>query len=218
MTDLFARKRIPEFPSEGEFRTVIVDNRDPWPADAPKTPKPVLDLAKALNAGGWDTNIGYSRAYRRGQRTGTYRVAEFFGVYGFGHDSSPYRTTNIYWRYADKTEEFEWYRDEKTGEGALEQSEKACGTPAGWTWLDGRIIEGFNRHRVKVTDTKEFVKVRGSVLPGWFAGIARRFAEQAAAALCGSLEEHEKHTWETTTGILKMCSGKATKPKETQGV
>lgn len=212
--NLFERKRIPEFPAEHEFATVIHSNRELPPADVPETPKPVQALCKTLESGGWKWRVGFSRAWRRGQRTGTYRRAEFFGVYGFGHETSAYRIVSIYWRFADKTEEFSWFRDSMS----LEQSEKACGTPGNWTWQDGRIILGFNRHRMKVTDIKEFAKVRGSVLPGWFAGIHRRFMEQAAKALCGVTEEHNGHEWETTTGIMKVCSGKATKPKETEGV
>lgn len=212
MVDL-SRKRLPEFPAEHEFNTVIHSNRQLPPEDVPKTPSAVTGLCKILEAGGWKWQVGYSRAWRRGQRTGTYRRAEFFGVYGYGHESCQYRTVSIYWRFMDKTEEYAWFRDTMS----LEQTEKACGTPGGWTWQDGRIIHFFTRHRVKVTDTKEFAKLRGSVLPGWFAGIARRFAEQAAKALCGFHEEHAPHLWDTTTGITKNCSGKPTKPKEAEG-
>ena len=175
MTATLARIRIPEFPAEHEFRTVIVSNRDPLPPDTPKTPAPVMSLVKKLHAGGWDTMIGFSRAYRKGVKTGTYRIAEHFGVYAYGHDSSPYRITAIHWRFADKEQEFSWFRDTE----AIEETVKACGEPAKWTWEDPRIILGFNRHRMKVTDIKEFASVRGSVLPGWFAAVAKRFAEQA---------------------------------------
>ncbi len=163
------RGRFAEFPAQHEFETVIHSNRELPPADVPETPKPVQAFCKALESGGWSWRIGFSRAWRRGQRTGTYRRAEFFGVYGYDHATSPYRIVHIYWRFADKTEEFSWFRDEETGRGALEQTEKACGTPGAWTWQDGRIVQGFTRHRVKLNDTKEFVKVRVSVLPGWFA-------------------------------------------------
>lgn len=209
--ELFARKRLASWP-EGPFETVIVSNREERPTDAPEEPGPVNSLVKTLEAGGWTVRVGFSRAYRRGQRTGTYRKAEFFGVYASEHPASPYRVVSIYWRFADKTEEFSYFADVE----ALEQTEKACGTPGGWTWQDGRIVLGFNRHRVKVTDIKEFAKVRGSVLPSWFAGIARRFQEQAAKQLCGDLEEHTPHVWETATGNTKSCSGKASKPKETE--
>lgn len=210
---MYARKRLPEFPAEHEFGTVIVSNLDPRPDDAPPEPKSVQDLRKNLEAGGWTVKIGFSRAWRKGQRTGTFRKAEFFGVFAGLHETCPFRIVHVYWRFADKTEEFEWYRDS----GTLEQSEKACGAAGTWTWQDGRIIQGFTRHRVKVTDTKEFAAVSGSVLPGWFAGIERRFAEQAAKALCGEAEDHfPAHAWETSTGTMKMCSGKAKKAKESE--
>lgn len=209
----FSRKRLPEFPAQHELDTVIVHNGEPIPADAPAEPRAVSGLRKILESGGWTVRVGYSRAWRKGQRTGTYRRAEFFGVFGGLHESAPYRTMSVYWRFMDKTEEFEWYRDTL----ALEQSEKACGTPGGWTWQDSRIIQGFARHRCNITDLKEFASVRGSVLPGWFAGIERRYAEQAAKELCGETEDHfPPHTWETSTGNVKMCSGKAKKIKESE--
>jgi hypothetical protein len=209
----FSRKRLPEFPAGPEFNTVILHNREPRPADAPDEPRSIGTIRKALEAGGWTVKTGYSRAWRKGQRTGTYRKAEFFGLFGGLHETSPFRTVSVYWRFMDKTEEFEWYRDVL----ALEQSEKACGTPGGWTWADSRIVRGFERHRCNITDLKEFASVRGSVLPGWFAGIERRYAEQAAKELCGEPEDHfPAHTWENSSGTVKMCSGKAKKAKESE--
>lgn len=202
--------RFPEFPAEHEFKTVIVPNTAPRPADAPKDPAPLVSLRKTLEAAGWYVAVGYSQAWRRGQRTGTFRRAEFIGLYASEHPDSPYRIVSIYWRFADKTEEYAWFRDTM----ALEATEKLCGTPGTWAWQDGRIIHGFSRHRVKVSDIKEFARVRGSVVPGWFAGIARRFEEQAAKALCGEPEDHPPHVWQTATGTAKSCSGRATKPKE----
>lgn len=207
-----SRGRFPENPAEHEFETVIVSNLDPRPADAPPEPGPVKSLVKVLEAGGWNVRVGYSVAWRRAQKTGHFRKAEFFGVYAGEHEHAGYRVVSVYWRFADKEETFAWYRDV----GALEPVTKASGEPAGWTWQDGRIVRGFKRHRVKVTDIKEFAAVRGSVTPGWFVAIAERFAAQAAKQLCGDLEEHEPHQWETGGGSLKSCSGKATKPKEVE--
>jgi hypothetical protein len=208
----FDRARIPENPAEHEFETVIVSNLDPRPDDAPPVPAPVASLVKTLEAAGWTVRVGFSRAWRRAPKTGHYRKAEFFGVFAGDHPSCEFRVISVYWRFADKAELFAWYRDVM----ALELVTKASGEPAGWTWQDGRIVRGFTRHRVKVTDIKEFARVRGSVLPGWFAGIARRFAEQATKALCGALEAHDPHVWETGGGTAKSCSGKATKPKEVE--
>jgi hypothetical protein len=211
MTD----QRFPEFPAEHEFPTVIVGNTEDRPDDAPEEPKPVRDLRKVLEAGGWEVRIGYARAWRRGQRTGTFRVMESFGVFAANSDSNAYRVVSIYWRFADSAETYGWFRDTMD----VELIEKAAGEPGKWTWIDSRIVDAKGkRNRVKVTDVKEFAKVRGSVLPSWFEKIAKRIAEQAAKALCGDHEEHESHTWDTTTGIMKICSGKATKPKETESV
>lgn len=203
--------RKPEFPHSHEFNTVIHSNLEPVPADAPEQPASVKSLVKLLEANGWSVKVSYARAWRKGRNTGTYRRMESFGIYAYG-SANP--IVAIYWRFMDKVELYAWFRDTM----ALELAEKASSEAGKWTWQDGRILRDSKRHRVKVTDIKEFARVRGSVLPGWFAGIARRFAEQAAKALCGDTEEHEGHEWETTTGIMKICSGKATKPKETEGV
>jgi len=207
----FGKKRLVAWPERME--TVLVSNKEPKPDDAPEIPGPVASLAKTLESAGWVVRIAYSRAYRQGQRTGTYRIADFYGVHASLHETCRYRIVAVYWRFADKTHEFAWFPDTQK----LEETEKPCGTPGGWTWQDGRIIKGFDRHRVKVTDIKQFAAVRGSVVPGWFAGIARRFAEQAAKALCGKPEEHDPHEWTTAMDNLKLCSGKASKPKETEG-
>lgn len=214
MVDLsFSRKRLPEFPAEHEFDTVIVHNQEPRPADAPEVPRSVATLVKTLEAGGWMVRVGYSRAWRKGQRTGTYRKAEFFGVFAGEHESCPFRTVSVYWRFMDKTEEFEWYRDTLK----LEQSTKASNAPGAWTWQDSRIVQGFTRHRCNITDLKEFASVRGSVLPGWFASIERRYAEQAAKELCGDPRDHfPAHMWEKENGTVKLCSGRAKKAKESE--
>ena len=208
----FERKRQPEFPSEREMETVILSNQDPRPADAPEEPRSVAGLVKVLQAGGWTVKVGYSRAWRRGTRTGTFRRAEFFGVFAGLHPSSPFRTVSVYWRFMDKEEEYEWYRDS----GELEQSKKAVGQPGGWTWTDSRIVQGFTRHPCSITDLKEFASVRGSVMPAWFAAIEKRFLEQAAKELCGKAELHQPHPWTTTTGNVKSCSGKPKKQKESE--
>lgn len=205
------KKRLAEWPET--FETVILSNLQPRPDDAPEEPASVVGLCKTLNAGGWETRVGYARAWRRGQKTGTFRVMESFGVFAGSHPESAYRVVAIYWRFADKTETHAWFAD--TGE--IEMVEKPSGAPGTWTWQDARIVSGIKSHRVKVSDVKEFAAVRGSVLPGWFKAIADRFAEQAAKQLCGKAEAHEPHVWHTVNDIVKSCSGKATKPKETEG-
>jgi hypothetical protein len=50
-----------------------------------------------------------------------------------------------------------------------------------WTWVRVTIWRDANHFTdASVTDLKEFLSVRGSVLPGWFAAIHER--EQAKAA------------------------------------
>ena len=195
---------------ERHFETVVVPNTTPPPPDAPQRPSAVSGLVTALESGGWEVRTGYSRAWRPGVRTGTYRMIEAYGVFAGLHPACPYHVQAINWRFMDKTGEFGYFADTDR----LERLEADCGTPGAWSWMMPAVVLGMQRHPVPVTEVKQFAKVRGSVASGWFAGIARRLAEQASRALCGDTEAHEQHTWQTATGITKLCSGRATKPKE----
>jgi hypothetical protein len=209
------RKRIPEWaePRQEVERLEMVRSFDPVPQDAPERPRAVLQLAKALEAGGWEVRIGYSRAWKRAQRTGTYRPIETFGIHTAANHPSGYRVLAIYWRFLDTGAERSYFSDSKE----FEYTAKASGEPGTWAWLSCRIIRGINRHRCNATDVKEFAKVRGSVTPAWFSAIEERLLAQAAKQLCGKPELHEGHSWAASTGSVYVCSGKAAKVKETVG-
>lgn len=209
------RKRLPEWPEprlEVE-QLEMVRSFDPVPQDAPEKPRAVLQLARTLEAAGWEVLIGYSRAWRRAQTTGTYRPIETFGIHTCANHPSGYRPLAIYWRFLDTTAERSYFAD--TGE--FEYTGKASGEPGKWGWLSVRIIQGIKRHRVNATDLKEFARVRGSVTSGWFAAIEERITAQERGKLCGKTVDHERHEWTTPNESVYVCSGKAAKVKEVAG-
>ena len=135
----------------------VVCSFDPPPPDAPPVPRAVRSLVDAAGAGGWSVRVGYSRGFKRGVRTGTYVPVETFGVWaGRGHPSG-YRWSAVYQRATE---------------------------PAGtWTWSTAVWRAGMLRWpHARMTDLKDFIQVRGSVLPSWFTAIEARVAEQGEKA------------------------------------
>ena len=125
--------------------------------------------------------VGYSRALLRGTENGTYRRVETFGVwFGNGHVSG-WRASAMYQRFVDAGEIHRF-----NGEASIDPDPKTRkGAPGTWSWKRVTVFQGFNRHHVLLSDLKEFVKVRGSVLPSWFESISNREAgkkERAAQA------------------------------------
>lgn len=152
-----------------------ISNRDPRPVDAPAIPKSVSDLAALAKASGWEVRVGYSRALLRGTANSTYRLVETYGVwFGTGHVSG-WRASAMYQRFADAGEIRRF-----DGEKIEADASTRKGKPGTWTWKKVTIFSGFTRHEVSVTNLKEFVTVRGSVLPTWFEAIAEKQAEQEA--------------------------------------
>lgn len=150
-----------------------VSNRDPRPVDAPAIPKSVSDLAALAKAAGWEIRIGYSRALLRGTANSTYRMVETYGVW-FGTDHvSGWRASAMYQRFADAGEIRHF-----NGKTIEPDASTRKGKPGTWTWKAVTIFSGFKRHEVNVTDLKEFVTVRGSVLPTWFDTIRERKSDQ----------------------------------------
>lgn len=139
-----------------------VTNREPKPDDAPDVPKSVLALAKLAEAGGWEARIGYSRAVKRGQKTGSYRPIEVFGVWLGGGHPSGWRASALYERFRDAKQEDTHYED-----GSWRRTVEPVGKPGTWSW-ECRLFSVKGRHEVSVTNLKEFMSVRGSVLPSWF--------------------------------------------------
>jgi hypothetical protein len=165
-------KDVPVWPERDPEPEIL--NTDPRPDDAPDAPKSVQDLAKLGKAAGWDVRVGYSRALLRGTTNSTYRKKETFGVwFGTGHVSG-WRACAMYQRFTDKTLVHRFDGEEILPVG------KPAGVPGTWKWESVTIFSGFTRHPVSVTDLKEFVSVRGSVLPTWFEAVRTRIAEQEA--------------------------------------
>jgi hypothetical protein len=171
MTDLYAKKRLAAWPEHDPKPTVT--SRDPRPEDCPAEPKSIKDLAALLNAGGWETRIGYSRAWKRQPTTGTYRPIETFAVWCGEHECG-WRAVAVYERFSDGAQAFAYFPDVED----FEEITKPTGKAGTWKWSGVTVFKGFTRHQMDVTDLKEFARVRGSVLPGWFKGIAARKAEQ----------------------------------------
>ncbi len=139
------------------------------------SPSSVTSLARTGKAAGWEVRTGYSRALLRGTANSTYRMVESIGVwFGPDHDSG-WRMSAIYQRFADAKEIRRF-----NGVTIEVVKDTAANVPGTWKWGTITIFSGFKRHEVNVTDLKEFIAVRGSVLPSWFSAIAKREADKAA--------------------------------------
>lgn len=135
----------------------LVTNTEPRPDGAPSDPNSVTGLAALGRAGGWDVLTGYSRSLKRAQKIGTYTEVETIGVWAGSHPASGWRWSAEYQR-------------------------KASGGT--WAWVRVHIWRpGHAPHAdATVTDLKEFIGVRGSVLPSWFEAITDRVRAQEAKA------------------------------------
>jgi hypothetical protein len=122
--------------------------RDPFP-DMP-LPTALAALKKKAEAAGWEVRVGYSRAKRRAVKIGSYDLVETLGVWGEGHG----------WRFSAMYE--------RKPEGAVSAQAWKWGSIS--LWADGKFPFSY----ASVTDLKEWLAVRGSVLPSWFAAIAAR--------------------------------------------
>lgn len=134
----------------------VVTNRDPRPVDAPADPRAVADLALRGRAAGWRVLVGYSRGFKRAQKIGTYTETETLGVWAGSHPDTRWRWSAMYER--------------KAGTGT-------------WTWTRITIWRDANHFTdASVTDLKDFIEVRGSVLPSWFKAIRTRERDKDAKA------------------------------------
>lgn len=140
----------PERDPEPEHTT-----RDPFPDDFP-LPSALVSLVKKARSCGWEVRVGYSRAQRRAVRIGSYDLVETLGVWGMSHG----------WRFSAMYER------------------KPNGAPSAQAWKWGSIslwADGkFPFSYASVTDLKQWLEARGSVLPSWFAAIAVRVKEKEA--------------------------------------
>lgn len=154
------RQVKPESPSWPEDDPVPeVLSTDPRPADAPAEPRPVLAIVKAATQAGWLARVGYSRGPARAVRVGTYKMVETFGIWASAHPDTGWRFYAMYERTVGKT----WSWD-RVG-----------------IWKPGQIVApglGVRFTDATVSDLKDFILVRGSVLPSWFKGVHARVQDQ----------------------------------------
>lgn len=153
----YARPEPPSWPERDPIPEVL--STDPRPADAPAEPKSVVDLVKRATDGGWLVRVGYSRGPARAVKVGVYKMVETFGVWAAPHPDSGWRFCAMH--------------------------ERSIGAATGWTWDRIGIWKPTEHVRfvdASVTDLKEFLLVRGSVLPNWFKGIHARVQDQKTKA------------------------------------
>lgn len=167
MTDLYAKKRLPVWPDKDPVPLWF--NTAPPPSYAPAMAAPALRLKNRGEAAGWPIRTGYSRAWRRGQKVGHFRLIEAYGVWAGDHPSK-WRFLAIHERFVDAKAEHAYFAD--TDE--LELITSGSGGPGTWTWSNVVIFRAFARHHVLITDLGNFLDVRGSVTPGWFKEIEER--------------------------------------------
>lgn len=156
-----ARPEPPSWPEHDPVPEVL--SIDPRPADAPPEPRPVLAIVKAAETAGWLVRVGYSRGPARAVKVGEYKLVETFGVWAGAHPDTGWRFYAMYERTVGKT--WAWQRI--------------------GIWKPGRLVApGLGPRFVdaNVTDLKDFIAARGSVLPLWFKGIHARVQDQADKA------------------------------------
>jgi hypothetical protein len=155
--------------------------RDPWPENDPEPevttldpvpdgvepPSSVLGIVKAGKASGYEIRIGYSRARLRGQTLDTFRTVEAWSLW-FDPGLGAVRPFGSYERFEDKTRVWMWSPD------GWSEHEPPAGEPGTWKWARVRI----GRQECSISDLKEWMSVRGSVLPAWFAAIRKRIEEK----------------------------------------
>lgn len=156
-----SKPELPTWPERDPIPEVL--STDPRPADAPAEPGPVLDLVQRATAGGWLVRVGFSRGPARAVKVGAYKMVETFGVWAAPHPDTGWRFCAMHERSIGAATGWKW---DRTG-----------------IWKPGHTVApglGSRFVDATVTDLKEFVAIRGSVLPHWFKGIHARVQEQAA--------------------------------------
>lgn len=143
-----AKPEAPTWPEHDPLPEV--HSTDPRPESAPADPRPVLAIVKAATAAGWLVRVGYSRGPARAVKVGTYKMVETFGVWSAPHPDTGWRFYGMY--------------------------ERTVGAATGWKWDRIGIWKpgGTRFVEASVTDLKEFIAVRGSVLTSWFKAIHQR--------------------------------------------
>lgn len=151
------RPVAPSWPEDDPVPEVL--DTDPRPDGAPGEPRSVLDIVKRATAAGWLVRVGYSRGPVRAVKVGTYKMVETFGLWSSEHPDT-------HWRF-------------------YAMHARTIGAATGWKWERigiWRPGQGVRFVEASVTDLKEFILVRGSVLPSWFKAIHTREASKKSRA------------------------------------
>jgi hypothetical protein len=141
------------WPAEDPLPTVL--STGPQPEGVPEVPRAVLGLQRAAEAAGWAIRVGYSEGQRRGVSVGTYKPVRAYGI----HSDAAHG-----WRF----------------NAVYDLEAKGWYTIAIWPVPFRPVAPGLGSRftHASVTDLKEWITVRGSVLPAWFKGIHARVEEQ----------------------------------------
>lgn len=127
-----------------------------WYPSSPRT------LAKAARAAGWEVRIGFSRGYVPGQAKDSWEIRDIIGVW-----------MNGYGRRAVAT----WERNPEAEFSAkkLDAGVKPGEIPSGMQWsTSGTAIMlggGMSWPYANLTDLKEWIQLKGAVLPTWYEHI-----------------------------------------------
>lgn len=119
-------------------------------------------LANAARDAGWEARIGFSRGYVPGAKADTYEVRDIIGVWFNGYGKRAVAT---------------WERNPEAEFSArkLEAGVKPGEIPSGMQWsTSGTAImvgKGRSWPYANLTDLKEWVELRGAVLPSWYEHI-----------------------------------------------
>jgi hypothetical protein len=135
-----------------------VTNLDPFPSDF-TVPAAVKQLVGKAEAAGWEVRLGYSLGPRRAVKIGTYDRVETLGVWAGPHPDSGWRFSAMYERKPD-------------------------GAPSAQKWKWGKTsiwrADRFPFPYCNVTELKEWISVRASVLPSWFEQVTKRVRDAEA--------------------------------------
>jgi hypothetical protein len=117
-------------------------------------------LAKAARAAGWEARIGFSRGYVPGQKADTWDLRDIIGVWVNGYGRRAVAT----WERNPEAE----FSAKKLEAGNI----KAGEIPSGMAWsTSGTGIytgPGQAWPYANLTDLKEWIALKGAVLPSWY--------------------------------------------------
>lgn len=120
-------------------------------------------FAKAARAAGWEARIGFSRGPVPGQAADTWETRDIIGVWVNGYGKRAVAT----WERNPNAE----FSAKKLEAGNIKPGE----IPSGMAWSSSgtaiRLAGGMSWGYANLTDLKEWVALKGAVLPSWYTMI-----------------------------------------------